>query len=188
MIFGELYNWAVTNNKSTLVPADCTREDATTSEERSLGRSLASGTIQPVLRQSTSAIKRKTPVIGAGERIAIKCPELTIIDFIRTHILDSSACRVTTWKDGFTTFIDLEIDILAWVSTFRRRRSTTLAPALSTLQRPILWFVSKTTSAQFRKIATAASASEYNAGIGVNTFIRILAATRHFLVARRREG
>jgi hypothetical protein len=183
MIFRQLYNWAVTNNKSTLVSTNFTREDARTGEERSLGLSLATSTVQLVLCHSTSAIKRKTPGIGAGEEgSAIKCPELTIIDFIRTHILDSSACRVTTWKDSFTTFIDLEIDILAWVSSFRRRRrwcrSTTLAPALSTIQRPILWFVSKTTSAQWRKVASAASAFERDAGIGVNTFIRILATTR----------
>jgi hypothetical protein len=108
MIFGELDNWAVTTTKCTLVSTDFTREDASTSKERSLGLSLATSTIQPVLHQSTtSAIKRKTPGIGAEES-AIKCPELTTIVFTRTHILDCSACLVTTWKDGFTTFINLE--------------------------------------------------------------------------------
>jgi hypothetical protein len=107
MIFGELDNWAVTTNKSTLVSADFTREDASTSKERSLELPLATSTIQPVPRQSTSAIKRKTPGIGAEES-GIKCPDLTIIVYIRTHILDCLACLVTTWKDGFTTFINLE--------------------------------------------------------------------------------
>jgi hypothetical protein len=61
MIFRELDNWAVT---------------------------LATSTIQPVLCQSTSTVKGKTPGIGAAERSAIKSPELTIIVFIRTNILD----------------------------------------------------------------------------------------------------
>jgi hypothetical protein len=82
MIFGELDNWATTY-KSTLVSTDFTREDTSTSKERSLELPLATSNIQPVPRQSTSAIKRKTPGIGA-ERSAFKCPEPTMIDFTRT--------------------------------------------------------------------------------------------------------
>jgi hypothetical protein len=187
MIWRELDNWAVTNNKSTLVSTDFTREDASTSKERSLELPLATSTIQPVPRQSTSAIKRKTPGIGAEERSAIKCPELTMIVFIRTHILDFSAVPVTTWKDGFITY-NLESVNLTWVSSFRHQcRSTISAPA-SSQQRPILWFVSKTTSARWRKVASAASASERNAGIGgVKAFIRIFATTRQFIFVGRRE-
>jgi hypothetical protein len=109
MIFRELYNWAVT---------------------------LTTSIIQLFLRQSTSAIKRKTPGIGAAERSASKCPELTRIVFIRTYILDSSACIVTTWKNRFITY-NLQSVNWAGVSSFRRRRcwcrSTPLALVLFTL-------------------------------------------------------